>query len=384
MSKISKRVFSYLITFVLVIGCWFMVVGCSCGKDDSSKIMNLSLNPSIELVLDKENKVVSANALNDEGNYIVANFDFTGLNAEETVEVFLQAAKDNGFVIGGNVSTSENQLKISISGENAQKLFDSVKKSANKYLSEANLNVNISLDKKLTKEYLENLVADCMQELTEEEIELMSEEELITLIKTSREETKTLLSQELKDLYYQLRAEEILKAKFDEISRLLANNSIIGSTIKPTFDAAFNTFKSKIDEFRTAYIEKYLSETSDYRAKMQEYIEAKNALLEARVNGGVTEQDLVNINTDLENAKAALGSAKATTDQVLTAVNTAIEGSLTSLRTILDTLSSYLDLDAINTAMFTAKNNFNENFKNTYQSYISDNYWNDLKPLKTN
>lgn len=126
MNKIIKNMFSSLFMLVLVICCCFTVVGCSCNDDETdktSKVMNLSLNPSIELVLDKDNKVVSVNALNDEGNYIVSNVTFTGLTAEDAVDAFLEATKENGFIIEGEVSANENQLKIAISGENAYSIY---------------------------------------------------------------------------------------------------------------------------------------------------------------------------------------------------------------------------------------------------------------------
>ena len=46
------------------------------------RVMNMSINPSVEFVLDEEDKVITANALNEEGNLIIGAEDFVGKTAE--------------------------------------------------------------------------------------------------------------------------------------------------------------------------------------------------------------------------------------------------------------------------------------------------------------
>ena len=62
-----------------------------------------------------------------------------------------------------------------------------------------------------------------MQELKSSEVSQMSEEELIELIEESRKETANLLSQELKEFYYQQQDVEIKKIKLSSVEYSYTN-----------------------------------------------------------------------------------------------------------------------------------------------------------------
>ena len=376
---ISKKIFSFVIALFMVAGCASVLVGC--GNKKASKVMNMSLNPSIEVVLDKDDKVVSVNALNDEGNYIVANVSFEGLTAKEAVNEFLKATKESGFSVQGDVSATENQLKLEISGENAEKLYKKVRKSAEKYLEEIDLNVEISLTK-LDTNYLKAQVKECMQELSDSEISEKSEEELIALIKESRAETKDLLSEELKDLYYQTRAEEILKQKFEAVNSLISqSSSIIVKGYATLMETAFNTFTSSVSQFRTLYVENFLSETSTYQKEMKKYIEAKKEVLKTRLNE-TSEQQKEELSQNLEEAKQSLEEAKTFANDTVKTINSAIDTTISTMQGYLDLIILHLNVETINQAISTAKAEVKAEFSEDYAAYISVEYWKDLSPLE--
>ena len=373
--QISKKLIMNLLAILL---CLISVIALTaCGGDDTSKVMNLSLNPEIELILDKNNKVVTVNALNDEGNYIVANVDFSGLSAEDAVDRFLQAVKDNGFLIEDNVSVSENELEISISGENAQKLIDQVKASAQDYLTNLGITATIETDL-LDKDYLEGLVEECMQEMTDSEIEALSEEELINLLKTSRNETKNLLSEELKELYYQSRADEIIESKYEAVMNMLDNTNSQFAEVFTTMTEAYNNLTTTITNLRTTYIERFLATGSEYQEKVQNYISAKQALLEARLDEGITNYTQLELAVQI--AESALTVAENSANLAMEVFETSFNTYKTILNTNLNLIASFLNQDTINQAMETTKTNFNTQFTTTYQTYINNTNWNGLNP----
>ena len=47
-------------------------------ENREKRVMNISINPSVEFVLDEEDKVISVNALNEEGNLIIGAETFVG------------------------------------------------------------------------------------------------------------------------------------------------------------------------------------------------------------------------------------------------------------------------------------------------------------------
>ena len=106
--------------------CTIAAVLSGCGGDDQMQVMNVSLNPEVEFILDENDKVVSANALNEEGNLIINGQAFVGKNADEALELFISVSKETGFLVEGNYG--DNQISISLSGDDANKMYDKLKK----------------------------------------------------------------------------------------------------------------------------------------------------------------------------------------------------------------------------------------------------------------
>lgn len=393
MKKFVKKLFACLAAFVMVFSLSVALTGC--GKDPAdpstgaAKVMNLSLNPSIELVLDANDKVVSVNATNDEGNFIVANFDFSNKTANEAIQLFLQATKENGFVIEGDVSASNNQLKIEISGDNATALYNQVKQVAQNFFNQNNINASIDFTK-INKSDLVNLVKDCMPDV---EVSLLtSEEDLLAYIKASREETKAFFSQELKELYYESRAEEIFKAKVDAIKTYV--NSVAQALLPESFDLAkFNEdiagLPDAINNFANTYKENFIASTSSYQQALKHYVEKKNELLEARLNAAITDytaletaveeayNDLcVDADSAYKLALAQVDSAKST----INSIKLAIEDTIDFFASFNQTLKS-----SIEQTVSQVKANFKQDFTTASSIFIAEAeaLWDSLKPTVT-
>lgn len=411
MNKVFKKIVTMLAAFVMVFSFGFILTAC--GGDDgdnvkTSKVMNLSLNPSIELVLDKDNKVVSVSANNDEGNFIIANATFTGLTADDAVELFLQVTKNSGYIVEGSVNIGEDELKIEISGESAAKLYETVKKAAADYLKDANINVNISFEK-ISKADLQNLVRECMPDV--EWVTRLSEEQLLEKIKESRQETKDIFSEELKDLYYKTRAEEILQAKFNAVKDLLATSPVLNAfnfEILPDIDLSeveggtslekfTNYFESKIEEYTTklseykaAYETQFLAAEGAYQKALNDYLVAKQALLEARIE--TPSIDLTSLEKAFEDAEDALygdedkqiKGAKETANEALELASSAIETAKEFVDGAVTAILTMLDKDFMQEKMAEVKENFyaefssNQNFKEEIEA--SKSFWDALKP----
>jgi len=377
MKKIKSKVISCLVAAVMLVCSGILLTAC--GKNDTNKVMNLSMNPSIELVLDGDNKVVTVNAINDEGNFIISNATFTGLSAEDAVDLFIKTTEEYGFV-DTTLSATDNKLQIEISGEDAEKIYNKVKKSADEVLSDLGLSVTVSLQS-LTKDNLESLVAECMQELSATEIDAKSEEELLNLIKASREETKNFMSQELKELYYNARADELIKEKFESIkSQLdsLSTNPAV-AIAKAGFDIAYSTLTGALNSLNTLYAETFLDTDSPYQKAVNKFMTDKKALLEARVNSTTT--DFTALKEAVETAEKALNTAKTNAETAINGAKTTLLQAVTAIETAMNSIASYINTDTVSTAVNTAKTEFKANFETQYQIYIQNNYWKDgLKP----
>ena len=115
----KRRFVSFIILSAMVLSL-FSLVSCSKeGRDDFTR-MTVDINPSIEFMLDDQNKVVSVTALNDDGSILIVGEAFVGKTAEEAVELVVSLASDTGYLVKGNVEASANTVKISVSGDSRQ------------------------------------------------------------------------------------------------------------------------------------------------------------------------------------------------------------------------------------------------------------------------
>ncbi len=381
----KKKILCFILAMFLIMPGMIMLTGCGKSSDDTTaKVMNVELNPEIEFILDKDDKVVSVNALDEDGNQIISLSietigttsvsKFEGMPADEAVELFLEIAKENGYLITGE----EENITIEVSGK-AEDLMKKVKNKANKFFDDNGLDIGI-VTEKIEKEDIVAEVQKCMQEYSEAELKNMTQEQLIKLLKGSRKETKDLLTQELKDAYYNMRAEKINIA---ELEKLLEFVNMLGETENTDvaeFKQRMNDLTTALTALEQAYQTYYLTETSDYNIKKQAYIDAKEALLDARlelVADGISEDEkntLDELQRIADEAETALEQAKVTAEQeiqtardaVTNAINSAnekiaaVKGALESSKEIFEALG--IKLNELDNAKQELKNNFKEDY----------------------
>lgn len=400
----KKKIISFLIAVCLFVPCLFMITACG-GDDKTAKVMNMGLNPQLEFVLDKDDKVLTVNALNEDGNHIITlslNADktkslFEGMTAEEAMEYFLEITEENGYLITGN----EEEIKIEVSGK-ADKLINRVKEKANNFFTTNGLDISISTDK-IDVADIRAKVKECMQEYTDTELNGMTQEQLVDLLKTSRNETKDLLTQELKDAYYAMRVENINMAEIDaiaeKVNELIANTSVYESlesaqkTLLNGYVTAVNNLQASMEAIENAYNTHFLAATSEYNVAKQEYIEAKKALLAKRVElgaDGISELEktiLTGLESALNLAETALNTVKGTAELAITTARQLFQSAIEQLNAaydmteIKDILNDVPDMDL--TELENVKQNIRNGFKahfenhNTFKDHVgkTNGHW---------
>ena len=351
-----KKLLSFLIAICMIIPCAFMLVACNKGNK-TAKVMTLELNPEIEFVLDKDDKVVTVNALNEDGYAIItAGVDFSNLSAEDAAELFIKTAKEQGFVIEG----SQEEITISISGETVNSLFNSVKNSMNDYLQSVNI-TTISFDKEvINKDDLVDAVEECFAEYSESSLKEMSEEELIAMLETSRQETKTFVNEDLKELYYSLREQTILTAKLEAATLGIETPLLIA-------------LKDSIDDYKNEFINTYLNPESEYALELKNYVEAKKALLDDKLQ-----------NLDLSQAQEALNSAVTALENIADSVKGIVDETLNSVKGLISEVETAITnalqsipaiADSINTKVNQALETLKTNFTTGELTQYNVSYW---------
>lgn len=381
----------FLVLFLAVITsivCSFSFTACA--PQETQKVMNLSLNPQVEFVLDADDKVVSVNALNEEGNLIVSAEVFVGKTAQEAAELFVEVSKETGFIVSGRVNTGENELKISFSGSEAKAtaLYNSVKAQVEEYLTEENISATITKATSITKAKLESLVAECAPYLDEAKIQAMKYDELMQELVKSRQETAEFYSQELKNAYYQAKAFAMEQAELQAIKVQEGISGISGIL----FDAAFSTYTSAVEMLENTRMMALVNEDSPYQIALRAFREAKTNYLNYRNYVANLEQNelTTQISTQLASFQSVVDSAETALLQAGQTANATIDSAKAQLQSAYDSVVGLIQgysskvsqyATQIATKQAEAQTTFFNNFETSYANAISaaQANWNDMK-----
>ncbi len=363
--------------------------GCDSKSGEADKVMTLSLNPEVEFILDGNDKVISVNALNEEGNLIItatAFKDIEGKDAATAAKLFLQVSNESGFLVKGDAKYGENEIEISISGESVQKLYDKVKENAKKYLDEEKISAKIDELEKITKEELEELVAECAPYLEKAEIKAMEYKELLKELADSRKETAEYYSQELKNAYYQAKAFALEKAELETLKNK-AND-----VFQIAISAENKLYFGAVNVIEQTRLEVLVNEDSLYQKALQSFMKKKTEFLNYRnyiaslEQTEVTEEQLARldeIKNALDNAENALIQAGKDANAVLDGLKAGVESAYKAAIDLIETASIKVNdyLGEISNAQKTAINDFTTEFENNFATFKTNatKSWNDMR-----
>ena len=348
-TKITSALLALGMGLTALAGCDF--IGGN-ANNEQQKIMNISLNPQVEFVLDEDDKVITVNALNEEGNLIISAAAFEnveGKSAEEAAKLFVEVSTETGYLVSGTLSAGDNQLSISLSGdtEAAKELYNDVKAKMNEYLDSVDVTAKINQAAAITEAKVKELLAECAPYLETAE---MKYDELVKELAKQRKETAEFYSQELKNAYYEAKefameqAElETLKSKLDSLTQI-------------AFDLTTKVYTTLVEGIEKTRMTLLVNEDSLYQKALAAFREVKAEYLKARnefsigdttVTVEITEADLAAIKARVDQAEAALldagAKANANLDQAKTQIKTAYDEVVEWLEEKSVTASTYLD-----------------------------------------
>ncbi len=99
----------FVIGVIVVFLLTAIAFGFSGVKNTQLSYVKLEINPKVEFVLNKQNKVASVCAINSEARQVLINEQFEGLGLTDAVTKFLTIATNMGFV---DVERSDNAVKL--------------------------------------------------------------------------------------------------------------------------------------------------------------------------------------------------------------------------------------------------------------------------------
>ncbi len=304
--------------------------------------MTVDINPSVEFMVDDQNKVVSVTALNDDGSILIAGEAFVGKTPEEATRMVVSLATDAGYLVKGEIhveNTDESQkIEISVSGNSdyAKELAKNVKSDVEKYLKDNKITATVESVKAKTLDEMRKVVIEDGL-FTEDEVKDMTEEQLYKALAAGRIETAQLLTAEMREAYYRAKDYKISfvekQATADIISGMGATYKVLMSGYSTAL-AAYSTSIDTLDELRYSLL---VDPESAYQKALASLRDAKEDLLkEKKLIFSVKDGDktYAEISASFKLSEETYNKALKAVEDAGAAANKAMETAIAALREI--------------------------------------------------
>ena len=275
-----------------------------------AKVMTMELNPQVEFIIDTDNKIVSVNALNEDGNLILsAQTDgkkFVGQTPEAAAELYVDYCEDLGFFVKGEAKSGENELKISYSGAQAEADMKAMAEKIDNYIKTEykNISASVSNGAKIADEYLQAQLKKAMPYLTDAALKAMNKVEALA---ESRKETAEMYSQAVKDAYYKAKEAALRQENFDAVKATMSSaNQLAFAGVELGYKTATATIATIRDMWLTGENSAYQIALKAFQQAKTEYLNYRNYLRENNIDEGA---DYTRIENAYKDAAAALDSA---------------------------------------------------------------------------
>ncbi len=304
--------------------------------------MTVDINPSVEFMVDDQNKVVSVTALNDDGSILIAGEAFVGKTPEEATQLVVSLATDAGYLVKGEIhveNTDESQkVEISVSGNSdyAKELAKNVKSDVEKYLKDNKITATVESVKAKTLDEMRKVVVEDGL-FTEDEVKDMTEEQLYKALAAGRIETAQLLTAEMREAYYRAKDYKISfvekQATADIISGMGATYKVLMSGYSTAL-AAYSTSIDTLDALRYSLL---VDPESAYQKALASLRDAKEDLLkEKKLIFSVKDGDktYAEISASFKLSEETYNKALKAVEDAGAAANKAMETAIAALREV--------------------------------------------------
>ena len=350
-------------------------------------LVSVDVNPSIELVVDEDNKVISVTGKNDDGIMILYGEVVIGKTLDEALELIISLENEAGFLLSGEVGVNKNNIQISVNGD-TQEIYNTIKTSVtnkiNSICDELNITPSIEEANKYANEKLNQLVLD-IDPLLEEKISSMTMEEKLNIISNYQKETAEIYSSQLQDFYVNVKNTEISFVEKEEIQEVLNGVESTYQQIVATYKGFVQNLsdqKTVIEELRYELLVKEDSlfqqalnaviqmkdEVNELKVKLSESDSAiEKLMIEAQLE--IQEPLLVAAEEALINAgnlaNKALDEAKAIIDQIVVQLKELEKEFPTEIKSLIENKAKDIE-SKIN----EAKDSYFEEFEEKYQEEL--------------
>lgn len=359
---------------------------------NKSAIVQIDTNPSIQMVVNEKNEVVSVNGLNDEGKMVLADEEIVGKTYEEALDTIIKVETELGYL---TVSTNDNQITITVSAD-SDEIVKQLETKSEKVVNNLKdtININIEKAKGYALEELRAFVKKIDETYTDEEIAQMDYQTLINVVKVYQLEVADLASVELEKLYQDFKNHRFLLVEKIATKEALNKLDNIYSALIVSYNTAYDVLNNAYTAMQDKYYEIFVDPSSDYQQAYLKLAESKETYLENRQkyanalkNPELSELELALIEAEYNKAKLSYEAQKeileATEKASLTVYNALEKVFSVALKTLDDLEKTFPEKisDSYTEILTYTENKLNE-FKEKACSEFEEKYQDDINQLK--
>jgi len=243
-------------------------------------IVQMDVNPSISLVVDSDGKVVSIYGENDEGKMMLQATSYTGKSLEVVIEEIIKDEEKTGYLVSIN-AIDEKNIKFSIEGssEVVSSLEEKINTTVTKVCDELNINEKLEIVKTNTKDALIKRARELDPTLSADAADSKTTEELLKYIAGCQLEKATIPTEELEQLYDQLKEEKINIVERAETKKVIDALDSSYQAVINKYDSLYNALNDKNASLDELYYNNFIKEDSLYQINLLKMQEAKQKLL---------------------------------------------------------------------------------------------------------
>ena len=305
-------------------------------EKEAKSMVTIDTNPSIELVVDEKDKVVSVRGANDDGKLVLYGEKVVGKDVEKAVEIIIQAEIDTGYIVA-NAQIGANQFSLTVSSDTtveSSELINSIQNKVKEVCENNHIAIALEESKALARSELEKLALELDPTLTEERVKEMETSQLLAVVKLYQLETVELYNAKLEELYTDVKEYEsavnLLKSAQESVETTRYNWLVKEDSLYQQQVAAVKDKKQEVLALKNEVAK--LEDGAEKTNKEAELTIALNSLDSAEV---LLQQAYTNANTALDTVVNALDSA-------MTSLDSALESFLTAYASVTDTIKEKL------------------------------------------
>ena len=218
----KKALSLFIVAAALLIGV-FGVVFSGCSPEENAggerlAYVTMDVNPSIEFVVSEKGIVLAVNGRNDDGKVLIIGEDLIGKSIDEVMDRLFYLMVEMDYI--NEDKTNAVQLSIATESEGLERL---VKETVDKEVKELKKYYDIAVEtvKSVSRDVLVEAVLYCHPEMTKEEVNAMTSDQLMVIMKGDMLEKAEFALVAIEEQYYESKEMEFKFRYYDEMKSVI-------------------------------------------------------------------------------------------------------------------------------------------------------------------